>query len=92
MSGVNIIQNENSPALNLITQINQVKDQAREHAKFDLDGINFDGEKSTKSDEIKLFIPVEKFSDYKNNKKDTVSLMCFFIVIIAIICYLHRTR
>jgi hypothetical protein len=83
MSSLNIIQTENSPALNLIEQVNLVKDQVVANAEFDN---HVNGFKDT---EIK---PVEKFSNYKNNKENTVSLMCLFAVIIAIICYLHRTR
>ena len=86
MSSVNIIQTENSPALNLLEKVNQVKDQVVANAEFDNHVNGF------KDKEIKLYIPVEKFSNYKNNKENTVSLMCLFAVIIAIICYLHRTR
>jgi hypothetical protein len=86
MSSVNIIQTPNSPAFNLLEQINQVKDQVVANAEFDN---NVDG---FKDKEIKLYMPGERFSNYKDNKENTVSLMCLFAVIIAIICYLHRTR
>ena len=92
MSSVNITQTENSPSKILMEQVNHIKDQNSVYSEFDSHGIDFNGKKSDKDNEMKLFIPVENFSNNKNNNENTISLMCLFIVIIAIISYLHRSR
>ena len=48
--------------------------------------------KDQASEDSKLDNDVIGFENFSIKNNDTISLMCFFIVIIAIICYLHRTK
>jgi len=96
MSSVNIKSTHNDPVVGLMAQATQLKSQVAEHSKYDLNVTSFNGSKATKDEEMKLYIPVETYTNYPNKKKkqeqEIINLLFISAVLFIIFAIAFRNK
>lgn len=82
MTDANVIpeSTHNDPVVGLIAQAAQLKSQTSEHSKYDLDVTSFNGAKSDKEENMKLYIPVETYKNYQNKQSQEQELINLLFV------------
>jgi len=95
MSSVNVKSTHNDPVVGLMAQATQLKSQTAEHAKYDLNVTSFDGNKTNKDEEMKLYIPVETYTNYTDRKKheqEIINLLFVAAVLFIIFAIAFRNK
>ncbi len=80
----NIVSTHNSPIVGLQQQLNQIRLQSNEYSEHDKNVIGFNNKLQEKDEEIKLYVPVETFDNYRNINRRSIYLFIFIIIILII--------
>lgn len=92
MGDVSIQSTHNDPVVGLNFQANQLMDQVKEYSTYDNQVISFHGEKTNKDEEIKLYMPVERYVNYSETEKEIINLLILFIFIFLVFAIITRNR
>ena len=83
----------NDPVHGLLAQIDQVGAQAKKFSEFDLGTIGFNNKKETEDEQVKLYIPVEQYSNYPGIQYDYKFInLSLVAIILFIICAIITRR
>lgn len=92
---VNVKSTHNDPVVGLMAQATQLKSQTTEHSKYDLNVTSFNGLKSDKDEEMKLYIPVETYVNYStinNREREIINLLIIAGLLFLIFLVISRKR